>query len=117
MRACPAGARRRRCLTQDESLGPTQLEQSESHVEMCPSCQDVLDRLSDDEVPSGTTLPDLSLHGYRVYKLLGAGRFGEVWLAQDLNLPRVVALKTLRVGAAANAQARELEAPRQDAAL
>ncbi len=57
------------------------------------------------------------LPGYRVYKYLGAGAFGEVWLAQDLNLPRVVAAKTLKLGVTTNERANALEALRQDAYL
>jgi serine/threonine-protein kinase len=91
------------------------MEQIESHVEFCALCQEVLAHLDDgDELP-GTTMP--SLPGYRVYRHLGTGAFGEVWLAQDLNLPRVVAAKTLKVGAAAKERARALEALRQDAYL
>jgi serine/threonine protein kinase len=37
------------------------------------------------------------LPGYRVHKYLGDGAFDEVWLTPDLNLPRVVVLKTLKV--------------------
>ncbi|MBI1913428.1 MAG: protein kinase [Planctomycetes bacterium] len=42
-------------------------------------------------------LPDPFPDGYEVLKLLGAGAFGKVWLARDLNLGRrLVAVKTLK---------------------
>jgi serine/threonine-protein kinase len=91
------------------------MAQVEAHVEFCAFCQEVLDQMDNDDEPPGTTMP--FLHGYRVYKFLGAGAFGEVWLAQDLNLPRVVALKTLRVRGKGAEHAQALEALRQDAFL
>jgi serine/threonine protein kinase len=91
------------------------MEQIESHVEFCALCQEILDHMDEEDEPPGTTMPFLP--GYRVYQCLGAGAFGEVWLAQDLNLPRVVALKTLRMRAAGIEQERALEALRRDAHL
>jgi len=115
MVACPARTELRSYLNGDASLGPERLEEIDLHIDTCRSCQEILDRLTEDEAPPATTLP--LLPGYRVYKYLGAGTFGEVWLAQDLNLPRVVAAKTLKVGAAKDDRSQALEALRQDANL
>jgi hypothetical protein len=102
-------------LIQDSSLGSGRFEQIESHVETCSSCQDVLEQLTADDIPSGSTLPDLEPSGYRVYRLLGSGAYGDVWLAQDLNLPRVVAVKTLRLSADPKRREQALEMLRRDA--
>jgi serine/threonine protein kinase len=115
MIACPDRAQLHRYLIQDDSLTPEQIEWIVDHVETCESCQALLEGLTDDEVPAGTTMPQLP--GYRIYKYLGSGAFGEVWLAQDMNLPRVVAAKTLKVGARRNGHGRALEALRKDADL
>jgi serine/threonine protein kinase len=115
MADCPTLEELRYYLAGLDSSGIDYLDRIESHVEACASCQRVLDRLTDEGVPPGTTMP--MLPGYRVYKYLGAGRFGEVWLAQDVNLPRVVAVKTLKIRASGDEQNLALDALRKDADL
>jgi serine/threonine protein kinase len=115
MSACPPRGELREYLTQDGLLGPDRMELIEGHVEFCLMCQEILEHMDDEDAEPGTTMPFLP--GYRVYQFLGAGAFGEVWLAQDLNLPRVVALKTLKIRSARVEPAQALEALRHDASL
>jgi serine/threonine protein kinase len=113
--ACPTGAELCRYVTRDGSLGPARREQIEEHVETCRSCQAALDRLIDEDLLPVTTLPRVP--GFRVYRELGSGGFGDVWLAQDLDLPRIVAVKTLKAGADSVRRDEALEVLRRDAHL
>ncbi len=57
MVACPAREELRRYLIQDDSLSPEQIERIVDHVETCPSCQELLDGLTEDEVPRARRCP------------------------------------------------------------
>jgi serine/threonine protein kinase len=63
------------------------------------------------------TLPDPFPGEFRVRRLLGSGTFGEVWLADDLNLGRPVALKTLRLADRRRVSVPALAALRNEARL
>jgi serine/threonine protein kinase len=143
MAECPTLEELRRYVTRPATLGRDQRERIEAHLETCTACRTALDHLlaeiappiasplmSDSslgpldervnellaELPPGTTLPFLG-SGYRICKFLGSGAFGEVWMAQDLNMPRLVAVKTLRVGLDHDRRARTLAALRDEAQL
>jgi serine/threonine protein kinase len=63
------------------------------------------------------SLPDPFPGEFRVRRLLGSGSFGAVWLADDLNLGRPVALKTLRPQGRTDPEALPLKALRHEACL
>jgi serine/threonine protein kinase len=98
-------------LTQDGLVG---LEPVEAHVETCPSCQATLGHLIDEAFP-GAIVP--SLPGFRMYRLLGSGAVGEVWLAQDLDRQRFVVVKVIQVGAAPEGREEAWDVLRRDARL
>jgi serine/threonine protein kinase len=64
-----------------------------------------------------TTLPNPFPDEFRIVRKLGHGAFGEVWLADDLNLGRCVALKTLRHRVAVLDASGFLESLRKEAQL
>ena len=71
MIACPARDELHRYLIQDDSLALDRIERIIDHLEKCQVCQGLLDHLTEEEVPPGTTIP--LLPGYSIYKFLGAG--------------------------------------------
>jgi hypothetical protein len=111
MAACPTRAELLQYLTQDGLVG---LHPVEAHVEICPSCQATLVHLIGETFP-GAIVP--SLPGFRVYRPLGSGAVGEVWLAQDLDRQRLVAVKAIRVGAAPEGRKEAWDVLRRDARL
>jgi serine/threonine-protein kinase len=62
-------------------------------------------------------LPDTFPGEFRVLRRLGAGGFGTVWLAEDLHLGRLVALKTVRLPSTPKASASYLLRLREEARL
>src|SRR5947209_6801587 len=68
-----------------------------------------------DAGPPAAALPDPFPGEYRLVAVLGQGAFGTVWLAEDVNLHRQVALKTLRPSGDPAAASQRLAALRNEA--
>jgi len=116
MSGCPSPEDLRRYLTCDSSLDAAQPRRIERHVEACERCQGELDRLTATAPPPGTTMPRPP-DGFRVIRHLGSGTFGEVWLAEDLELDHLVALKVLKPRLVPEARGEALLALRHEARL
>lgn len=54
-------------------------------------------------------LPGMTLYKYRLTSRIGAGSFGEVWLAQDLAIQRDYAIKILQSGVSVDQRLREAQ--------
>ena len=141
MTRCPSYAELGRFISHStETIGDPDMDPvqwAKAHQEACPVCHDIAAHLEGCEAcraalghvrpgragdeGGGCLLPDPSLPdsppGYRIVKRLGAGAYGEVWLAEDLDLPRHVALKSLRVRLDAEDRVRALEHLREEAEL
>jgi len=67
--------------------------------------------------PDVLSVPDPFPGEFSIRRLLGSGSFGKVWLAEDLNLGRLVALKTLRLPGSLRASGQALDALRNEARM
>jgi serine/threonine protein kinase len=82
-----------------DALGETRYAAIEQHVEGCPACKAVLERLAHRRPDPTAVLPDPErmprVPGFQIQSELGRGAMGVVYLAIETGLDRRVALKIL----------------------
>ena len=97
MSSCPGEATLR--LLGADTLGDETYAAIEQHVEGCPECKAVLERLAQRHHDSTIVLPDPErfprIPGFEIQSELDRGAMGIVYLAMESGLDRPVALKIL----------------------
>jgi hypothetical protein len=102
------------------ALPDSQLGRAEAHLWHCTDCRDALRRRTEPapelpplsatgpegDGPAGSPDAPPAVPGYEVLGVLGRGGMGLVWMARHLRPDRTVALKVLRAGLPADADAR-----------
>lgn len=102
-------------LARDLGLLRSRAEAFRRYAGLLDDSRTLSDRTLTPEPATAPALPDPFPGKYRFEMVLGRGAFGEVWLAEDLNLGCHRALKTIRLSGTAGACAERLAALRLEA--
>jgi eukaryotic-like serine/threonine-protein kinase len=112
MSSCPTDETLR--MLGDEGLDPWLFAAVEEHIKSCPPCRARLESIAREcltpAIDPTSPLPAVGeaprIPGFEIREELGRGSMAVVYLAMDLRLGRLVALKVMAVGPEADPQAR-----------
>jgi len=102
------------CLTDDVvlafaagALAASELDAAHAHIDRCDDCRQLVAEAAKAQHETPPALAGRTVERYQVVRAIGAGGMGIVYLAEDTQLHRKVALKFPRAGAG-DEQARML---------